>query len=95
MQEKQLASLKALLDIECKVAAEKDEDGVITCEGPWCKARKAIGLAFGLIEEKPPEEEKVDLVKEMTNKLPKSCRECEDEEDENELNDGLDDSETA
>jgi len=43
MTEDQKAALKALYEIECKIADAEGEDA---CDGPWCEAREAVKKAF-------------------------------------------------
>jgi len=58
MNDKQLASLNALLDIECKVAAKNDDK---ECEeGPWCEARRNIAEVFGIVRSEEEETEEVE-----------------------------------
>jgi len=58
MDDKQKASLEALLDIKCKIAERNDEK---ECEeGPWCKARRNVLEAFGISRSEEPETEAVE-----------------------------------
>jgi hypothetical protein len=52
MDETQQTSLKALLEVECKMS----EDETNECDGPWCTARKNIIAAFELSQEPATEE---------------------------------------
>ena len=62
MNDKQKASLEALLDIECKVAIKNDEK---ECEeGPWCEARRNLLNAFGISRSEEPETEEVEEIEE-------------------------------